>query len=131
MKVLLVNPDYEIERYMGRHFGRMGWVMPPMGLLYLAAELEAEEISVEVYDAQIESRSLEDALRTGDPDVVGLSQFEDLASQPVGKKTISTFSFHPDYRIDLILFKEILGAVAGAYYLAPGVSPSRVMAAAP
>jgi uncharacterized protein (TIGR04551 family) len=59
---------------------------------------------------------------SGDPDVVGLSQFEDLASQPVGKKTISTFSFHPDYRIDLILFKEILGAVAGAYYLAPGVS---------
>ena len=42
MKVLLVNPDYEIERYMGRHFGRMGWVMPPMGLLYLAAELEAQ-----------------------------------------------------------------------------------------
>ena len=59
---------------------------------------------------------------SGDPDVVGLSQYEDLATQPVGKKTISTFSFHPDYRIDLILWKEILGAIAGAYYLAPAVS---------
>ena len=45
MRVLLVNPDYEIERYMGRHFGRMGWVMPPMGLLYLGARLE-EELSL-------------------------------------------------------------------------------------
>ena len=59
---------------------------------------------------------------SGDPDVVGLSRYEDLATQPVGKKTISTFSFHPDYRIDLILWKEILGAIAGAYYLAPAVS---------
>mgnify|MGYP002065105719 CR=1 FL=1 len=62
MKVLLVNPDYEIERYMGRHFGRMGWVMPPMGLLYLAARLEEEGIDVAVYDAQIEERSLDAAL---------------------------------------------------------------------
>ena len=59
---------------------------------------------------------------SGDPDVVGLSQYENLAAQPVGKKNISTFSFHPDYRIDLILFKQILGAVSGAYYLAPAIS---------
>ena len=59
---------------------------------------------------------------SGDPDVVGLSQYEDLATQPVGKKNITTFSFHPDYRIDLILWKEILGAVAGAYYIAPAIS---------
>jgi uncharacterized protein (TIGR04551 family) len=59
---------------------------------------------------------------SGDPDVVGLSRYEDLATQPVGQKNISTFSFHPDYRIDLILFKEILGSIAGAYYIAPAVS---------
>ncbi|MBW2508717.1 MAG: TIGR04551 family protein [Deltaproteobacteria bacterium] len=59
---------------------------------------------------------------SGDPDVVGLSQYENLAAQPVGKKNISAFSFHPDYRIDLILFKQILGAVSGAYYLAPAIS---------
>jgi len=73
MKVLLVNPDYEIERYMGRHFGRMGWVMPPMGLLYLAAALENEGIGVVVYDAQIETRPLEDVLSLERPEIVGIT----------------------------------------------------------
>ena len=73
MKVLLVNPDYEIERYMGRHFGRMGWVMPPMGLLYLAAQLEVAGIAVSVYDAQIEQRSLADALTEEEPEIVGIT----------------------------------------------------------
>ncbi len=59
---------------------------------------------------------------SGDPDVVGLSQYEDLATQPVGKKNVTNFSFHPDYRIDLILWRQILGRIAGAYYLAPAVS---------
>ena len=59
---------------------------------------------------------------SGDPDVVGLSQYENLAAQPVGKKTISTFSFHPNYEVDLIFFRQIMGAVAGAYYLAPAIS---------
>ena len=59
---------------------------------------------------------------SGDPDVVGLSQYEDLATQPVGKKVVSNFSFHPDYRIDLILWRNSLGRVAGAYYLAPAIS---------
>jgi len=59
---------------------------------------------------------------SGDPDVVGLSQYEDLATQPVGEKTISNFSFHPDYRVDLILWRRIMGRIAGAYYLAPAIS---------
>jgi uncharacterized protein (TIGR04551 family) len=65
---------------------------------------------------------LKGGVASGDPDVVGLSQYEDLASQPVGQKVVSNFSFHPDYRIDLILWRNILGRVAGAYYLAPAVS---------
>ncbi len=59
---------------------------------------------------------------SGDRDVVGLSQYEDLATQPVGQKVVSTFSFHPDYRIDLILWRNILGRIAGAWYLAPAIS---------
>ena len=73
MRVLLVNPDYDIERYMGRHFGRMGWVMPPMGVLYLAAQLEREGIDVHVYDAQVESRSLAEILTGYRPDIVGIT----------------------------------------------------------
>lgn len=65
---------------------------------------------------------LQGGAASGDPDVVGLSQYEDLATQPVGKKNISTFSFAANYNIDLILFREILGRISGAYYLAPAIS---------
>ncbi len=73
MKVLLVNPDYAIERYMGKHFGRMGWVMPPMGVLYLAAQLERDGIGVRVYDAQVEQRPLAEVLGDYSPQIVGIT----------------------------------------------------------
>jgi len=45
---------------MGPHLARVGWVMPPMGLLYIASKLEAEGYDVDVYDAQVDRRSLKD-----------------------------------------------------------------------
>ena len=41
---------------------------------------------------------------------------------PPHDTSVNNFRFHPDYRIDLILWKEILGAIAGAYYIAPAIS---------
>jgi uncharacterized protein (TIGR04551 family) len=38
-----------------------------------------------------------------------------------GGRTISTFAFHPDYRIDLILWRTLMQRVAGAYYFKPGI----------
>jgi uncharacterized protein (TIGR04551 family) len=38
-----------------------------------------------------------------------------------GAGPISTFSFNPDYRIDLIFFRNILTRVEGAYYFRPSV----------
>jgi uncharacterized protein (TIGR04551 family) len=35
---------------------------------------------------------------------------------------ISTFQFHPDYRIDLIFYRHILTRVEGTYYFRPSVS---------
>ena len=35
---------------------------------------------------------------------------------------ISTFRFHPDYRIDLIFWREIMTRVEGAYYFRPSVT---------
>ncbi len=58
---------------MGRHFGRMGWVMPPMGVLYLAAQLERDCIDVRVYDAQVEDRSLAEVLAEYNPNIVGIT----------------------------------------------------------
>jgi len=38
-----------------------------------------------------------------------------------GRGPIQTFAFHPDYRVDLIFFRNILTRVEGAYYFRPSV----------
>jgi len=59
---------------------------------------------------------------TGDPDVNGLSDREDTLTQLSQDRTLSHFAFHPAYRIDLILWRNVLGRVGGAWYLKPGVT---------
>jgi uncharacterized protein (TIGR04551 family) len=59
---------------------------------------------------------------TGDRDVNGLSVYEDTVSQlNTSNNRLSNFTFHPNYRVDLILFRNVLGAIGGAYYLRPGI----------
>jgi uncharacterized protein (TIGR04551 family) len=63
---------------------------------------------------------------SGDSDAYGLAATNDSRLQKhrdgqVGD-TISTYGFHPDYRVDLILWRTIMRRVAGAYYFKPGVS---------
>lgn len=58
---------------------------------------------------------------TGDRDVDGMSIYEDLYLQQSNDRRLSNFSFHPNYRVDLILFRNILGAISGAWYLRPGL----------
>jgi uncharacterized protein (TIGR04551 family) len=63
---------------------------------------------------------------TGDSNVNGLSTQSGLVVQdPPGSEgadTVSTFRFHPNYRVDLIFWRNIMGQVAGAYYFKPGIS---------
>jgi uncharacterized protein (TIGR04551 family) len=40
-------------------------------------------------------------------------------ADPPGDTTVDNFRFHPDYRIDRILFREIIGTVTDAGYLRP------------
>jgi len=79
---------------------------------------------------EAEYRAIEDRLRigfkwgyaTGDDDIATLSpQGEGLQPQLTADRTYSTFRFHPDYRVDLILFRNILTRVQGAYYFRPQV----------
>jgi len=42
-------------------------------------------------------------------------------ADPPGDTTVDNFRFHPDYRIDRILFAEIIGTVTDAIYLRPHV----------
>lgn len=82
---------------------------------------------------QTEFRAMEDKLRvhfgfgwsSGDPGVSGIDALSPkstgLPAQVTNDRTFSTASFHPDYRVDLILFRNILSRVQGAYYFKPQV----------
>lgn len=59
---------------------------------------------------------------SGDPWVSSLDAGNGgLQIEKNGQGPISTFHFHPDYRVDLIFFRHILSRVEGAYYLRPSV----------
>jgi uncharacterized protein (TIGR04551 family) len=79
---------------------------------------------------QAEFRAFEDKLRvmagfgyaTGDDDVEGLiPPAEGFDPQLTKNRTFSTFRFHPDYRVDLILWRNILQRIQAAYYVRPSV----------
>ncbi len=83
------------------------------------------------YATELEYRALNDDLRlsfshgyaSGDQNVDGLVP-GNQGLQPrllPNDNTISTFQFNPAYRVDLILFREILTRVQGAYYFKPAV----------
>ncbi len=81
--------------------------------------------------AQAEYRLLEDKLKiemgfgyaSGDKDVEGLAPApQGLDPQLTRDRTFSTFRFHPDYRVDLILWRNLYSRVQGAYYFRPSVS---------
>ncbi|MBX3271789.1 MAG: TIGR04551 family protein [Sandaracinaceae bacterium] len=65
---------------------------------------------------------------SGDADQEGLHLVGGLPPQlPAGPdrridRTYSTFYFHPNYRVDLILWRHVLRQVGGAYYFRPGLS---------
>gem|GEM_PF-192341 len=42
-------------------------------------------------------------------------------ANPPGDRTVDNFRFHPDYHIDQILFREIIGTITDAIYLRPHV----------
>lgn len=59
---------------------------------------------------------------SGDDDVASLAPIgNELQPQLTLDRTYSTFRFHPNYRVDLILFRNILTRVEGAYYFRPEV----------
>lgn len=88
------------------------------------------------YAAEIEQKLVEDRLKlefktgwaSGDPDVFGpvtgtggLSPGWNGLQAQQGDDTISTFRFHPNYKVDLILHRNLLSRVQGTYYFRPSV----------
>jgi uncharacterized protein (TIGR04551 family) len=86
--------------------------------------------------SELEQKLVEDRLRltfnfgwaSGDPDAatgaagLGLSPGLTGLQEQLGDNTFSTFRFHPNHRVDLILHRRLLTRVQGTYYFRPGVA---------
>ncbi|HEY3236529.1 MAG TPA: TIGR04551 family protein [Polyangiaceae bacterium] len=78
---------------------------------------------------EIEQKLVEDRLRlafnfgwaSGDPDTDSLVPRGGKNFDQLGDNTVSTFRFHPSYRVDLILHRYLLTRVQGTYYFKPAV----------
>lgn len=90
-----------------------GWGLLSFGLA-VQAELRAVEDKLHI--------QLDFGYATGDQDVEGLAPAESgLDPQLTHDRTFSTFRFHPDFRVDYILWRNIFNRVQGAYYFKPTV----------
>jgi len=90
----------------------------------------ALEAEYRLYDDRLGIHFLS-GLASGDSNSYGLAATNDPSLQRLGAdgksddeggRTQSAFAFHPDYRIDLILWRTLMQRVSGAYYFKPGVS---------
>lgn len=81
--------------------------------------------------AELEQKFVEDRLRlgfafgwgSGDPDVYNPDRPGELMPSPndvqINDRIDSTFRFHPTYRVDMILNRNILQRVQGSYFIRP------------
>jgi uncharacterized protein (TIGR04551 family) len=124
-------------RYRGlRIEGELAWVTGSMDGLQRDPKTDdvtsgrKNDISQLGYALEGELRLLEDklalhldhGLASGDSSVDGLSSDADFVSQKDGDNTVSTFRFHPNYRVDMILWRNLMRQVTGALYVKPGIS---------
>lgn len=75
MKILLINPRIDPEMAYGKNFARLGAVMPPLGLCYLAGVLRNERYQIKILDINLLGFSYEETLRViikEQPDIIGL-----------------------------------------------------------
>ncbi len=63
MKILLINPRINPIVAYGKKFARLGAVMPPLGLCYLAAVLRKDGHGVKILDANLLGLSHEETLK--------------------------------------------------------------------
>ncbi len=86
----------------------------------------ALEVEYRLFDERL-GLYLYSGFASGDANAYGLASTNDpslqrTAAGTTGNGQVSTYQFHPDYRVDLILWRTLMGRVAGGYYFKPGVS---------
>jgi uncharacterized protein (TIGR04551 family) len=116
-----------IEGEFAAILGNIG-ELPVLGSAYNQSPYLVQEFGLAT---QTEFRAIEDKLHlefgfgwaSGDPWVQGLNPGKTGLQPELNNNIgpISTFRFHPDYRVDLIFFRNILTRVEGAYYFRPSV----------
>lgn len=82
-------------------------------------------VSTKAFDDKL-GYGLEVGLATGDDGEAALAGHTNLSEVPrlpgANDHTISRFVFDPDYHVDLILFRELIGSVSNALYFRPRLS---------
>ena len=73
--ILLIMPPFSMKKRYGQGMERVGTVLPPLGLLYMGAELEKQGFKVNILDTQINNwstRSIVGYCQNTKPDVIGI-----------------------------------------------------------
>ena len=121
MKVLLINPSYDIERYMGK-LSKIAFIFQPIGLTYIAAYLRSKSIEVKIYDSQIETEPIQKVVREFDPEIIGITcvtflvystiELSKLLKKEFPDKTIIVGGIHPTIRPQDFLREQTVDYVA-------------------
>lgn len=120
----VLNRNFRLELEVAGIFGSMNTQPGASGApRYLdirqfggAAEFEYRLLNNRL---QLEFRT---GFASGDSDLEGLNFHSTALAPQRGAATSNTlFRFHPDYRVDMILWRQVMRQVSGAYYFRPGV----------
>lgn len=119
MKVLLINPPYFNSKYKF-----IGLVAPPLGIAYIAAVLEENDVDVSVIDAaalEMRWERLEAEIRRINPGVVAITaltptisnalQTAELAKKTCPQATVVIGGYHPTFNHQEILEKDYVDIV--------------------
>ncbi|MBA7634993.1 2-hydroxyethylphosphonate methyltransferase [subsurface metagenome] len=108
MKVLLINPPYDIKQYMGK-LSRIAFVFQPIGLTYIASYLRSKGIEVKIFDSQIELESIQVVVKDFAPDIIGI--------------TCVTFLVHSTIELAKLLKAEFPDKIIIAGGIHPSIRP--------
>lgn len=119
MKVLLINPPHIISKYKF-----IGLVAPPLGISYIAAVLEQNEIDVKIIDAsalEMDWDELEKEIEKSSPDVVAITaltptigqslQSARIAKNVLPESTVILGGYHPTFTFKELLENDFLDVI--------------------
>ena len=119
MKVLLINPPYFNSKYKF-----IGLVAPPLGIAYMAAVLEENNIDVEIIDAaalEMSWETLETEIKRISPGLVAITALTptidkamltaELAKKTCPQATVVMGGYHPTFNYQEILEREYVDVV--------------------